>query len=293
MVGVVRGAVAEHLGVDARTTSGCAVELLEHHHARSFAHDEPGARRIERTGGEGRILLLRDEPAHRAEAGQDHRVHAGLRAPDEHHVGVAAPDRLGALADGVRAGGTRGHRGVVRAAQAEVDRDLPARGVDEHVGEEPRRHAGVTALAPDTVLLEDAHDAADRRTDEDARASRIDALDSRVVPGLARRGHRQDDVALEPPRILGPHDGLRLEALHLGCDANRVLARVERTDPVDAAAAPDGRVPRRPGIEPERRDGSETRDCDAPHLRQGSGSGGATRGRGRDYCATGFEPMER
>ena len=244
MVRVVRRAVAEHLGVDPRAAADRALELLEQQHAGALAHDEPGARRVERARGERRILLLGDEPAHRAEAGEDHRMHAGLGAAREDDVGVAAANRLRALPHRVGAGRARRDRRVVRAAEAEVDRDLPARRVDEDVGEEPRRDPRVAALAEHLVLLEHADDAADRRADEDAGPRGIDPLDARVGPRLARRRDGEHDVALEPARVLRPDDGLRLEALHLGRDADRELARVERADPVDAAPPRDAPRPR-------------------------------------------------
>ena len=121
------------------------------------------------------------------------------------------------------------------------------------------------ALAAHLVLLEHAHDAADRRADEDPGARGIDPLDARVGPRLARGRDGEHDVALEPARVLRADDRLRLEALHLGRDAHRELARVERADPVDAAPPGDSRVPGRLRVEPERGDGSETGDDDATH----------------------------
>ena len=59
-------------------------------------------------------------------------------------------------------------------------------------------------LTTHLVLREHAHDAADGRADEDAGARRIDALDTRVRPGFARRSDGENDVALEPARVLGP-----------------------------------------------------------------------------------------
>ena len=50
------------------------------------------------------MLLLGREPAHRAEAREDQRVHAGLGAAGEHRVGIASPDDLRPFSDRVRAG---------------------------------------------------------------------------------------------------------------------------------------------------------------------------------------------
>ena len=87
------------------------------------------------------MLVLGGEPAHRAEAGQDQRVHAGLGAAGEDDVGVAPADDLGSLAHGVRPGRAGRDWRVVRAAHAERDRDLAARRVDEHARDEVRRDA--------------------------------------------------------------------------------------------------------------------------------------------------------
>src|SRR6266511_4991109 len=93
------------------------------------------------------MLVLDREPAHRAEAGEDQRVHARLGAAREDRIRVAALDQLGALSHRVRAGRARRDDRVVRAADPERDGDLAARGVDEDVRQEERRHAVQAALA--------------------------------------------------------------------------------------------------------------------------------------------------
>ena len=108
-------AVAEDLRVDRRAALARRLELLEHEHARALADHEAGARRVERPRGARRVLVLGDEAAHGAEAGEDQRVHARLGAAREHGVRVAALDDLGRLADGVRAGRARRDGRVVRA----------------------------------------------------------------------------------------------------------------------------------------------------------------------------------
>ena len=103
-------------------------------------------------------------------------MHAGLRAAGEHGVGVAALDQLGRLADRVRAGRAGRDDRVVRAADPERDRDLPARRVDEHAREEERRDAVGAAVAQDVGLLDDPDDAADRRAEDDPDAVRVEAV---------------------------------------------------------------------------------------------------------------------
>ncbi len=123
----------------------------------------------------------------------------------------------------------------------------------------------MTALAEHLVLREHAHDAADRGPDEDAGPLRIDPFGPGVRPRLAGGRDGEDDVPLEPTRVLRAYHRFRLEPLHLGRDPHREVARVERLDPVDAAPARDRRLPGRRGVEPERRDCSETGDGDAAH----------------------------
>ena len=203
MVRVVRRAVAEDLGVDLRAALLRGLELLEHEHARALAHHEAGARRVERPRRARRVLVLGDEPAHRAEAGEDQRVHARLGAAGEHRVRAAALDQLRRLADGVRAGGARRHRRVVRAAEAERDRELAARRVGEHARDEGRRDAREPALAQHVGLLDDADEAADRRAEEDPDARGVvGAVEAGIGDRLPAGAEREEDVALELPGLL-------------------------------------------------------------------------------------------
>ena len=57
----------------------------------------------------------------------------------------------------------------------------------------------------------------------------------------------------------------RVEVLHLGSDAHRELARVERGDPVDAALARDRGAPRRRRVAADRRHRAKPRDHDSLH----------------------------
>ena len=266
VVAVVGGAVAEHLGVDGRAARAGRLELLEHEHARAFAHHEAGAGRVERPRGARRVLVLGGKAAHRGEAGQDQRVDAGLGAAGEDRVGVAAPDRLGALPHRMRAGRAGRDRRVVRPADAERDRELAARRVDEHVRDEVRRDAVGAAVAERVGLLDDSDQAADRRAEDDPDPVRVEAVQARVGERLLGRAEREHDVAVEPAQLLRVREPGRVEVLHLGGDPHRQPVRVEGADPVDPALAGDGRAPGlRRGV-PDRRDRSQARDDDSPHV---------------------------
>ena len=243
----------------------CRLELLQEQDARALAHHEAGPRRVERARRVRRMLFLRGEPAHRAEAREDQRVDARLGAAGEHGVRVAALDQLGRLADRVRARRARRDDRVVRAADPERDRDLPARRVDEHVREEVRRDAVGAALAQDVGLLDDPDDPADRRAEHDPHPRRVEAVQARVADRLLGRRDGEQHVALEPARLLRRHDPGRVEVLHLRRDAHRKRARVERADPVDPALPLDRGPPRRGRVVAERRDRAEPCDDDPAH----------------------------
>ena len=130
-------------------------------------------------------------------------MHARLGTTCEHRVGVAAADELRRLADRVRAGRARRDRGVVGAAIAERDRELAARGVDEHARDEGRRDAVVAAATEHLGLLHDPDQASDCGAEEDADApGLVGAVEARVTDRLPRRTEREQDVALELAHLL-------------------------------------------------------------------------------------------
>ena len=268
VVRVVGRAVAEDLRVHLRPALLRRLQLLQHEDARALPHDEAGAQCVERTRGARWVLVLGCETSHRAEAGEDNRVHSGLGAAREYGVGVAATDQLRPLPYRRRARRARRHGGVVRPAVAERDGHLTRGGVGEHAGNEVRRHPVAAAVAQDVALLHDPGDAADRRAEEDAHAHRVVAPVERSIRySLLRRRQREQHVPVQPPRLLHGDDGRWVEVLDLGGDAHGITARVERADEVDAAAPGDGGVPRLACGRAHRRDRSQARDDDASHDR--------------------------
>ena len=226
---------------------------------------KPARVRVERARGTRRVILLGDKATHRAEAGEDQRDDRSLRAAGEDHVRLAPPDRLGRLADRGGTRGAGGDRGEVLASETELDRDLAARRVDEHRGDEERRDAIGSPLGEDHLLLGNRRDPSDRRPDEDPGSCAIDVLEPGVVPRLLRGRDREQDVPVHAPRLLGRHQVSDLEAGDLGRDPYGIFRRVEGLDPADATAAGDGRVPRRRRVEPDWRDRPEPRDDHPSH----------------------------
>ena len=261
MVRVVRRAVGQDLGVDGGAAPLRSLELFEHEHAGAFADHEAGARGVERARRPRRMLLLRHEAAHRAEAGEDQRMEAGFGAARERGVRVTTPDQFRRFADRMRSGSARRDGCVVRPAKAERDRELPARGVDEDARDEGRGDPGRPALPQHVGLLHDPEEAADRRAEEDPHPARVvDAVELRIAHRLPGRAEREEHVPVELPDLLRRGHRARVEILHLRGDPNRLAARVVRVDEIDSAPALDGSLPGRRSVVTDRRHRAEPRD---------------------------------
>ena len=101
----------------------------------------------------------------------------------------------------------------------------------------------MAALGERLLLLGDRRDPADRRADEDPDPRAVDVLEPGVVPGLLRRGNREQHVPVHAARLLRRDQLARVEARHLGGDPHGVVGGVERLDPADAAPPRDRRLP--------------------------------------------------
>ena len=124
MAGVGAGAVAEHFGIDRRAACLGVFQFFEDEHAGPFAEHEAVAVAVERPAGLLRIVVALGEGPHAGKAAEAHRRDRGFAAAGDHHVGIVVLNRLEGVADGVGgAGAGRGH-GIVRSAQAELDRDV-------------------------------------------------------------------------------------------------------------------------------------------------------------------------
>ena len=267
VVGVVRVAARDDLGVDAGAAALGVLDRLDHEHGRALGADEPVARGVERARGRLGPLAgsRRAEALHGREAGDDERVDAGLAATGEHHVGVAAADQLGGLHDGMRARRAGRDGRQVVAAQVEQRGDRAARDVRQALRQEPGRDPLPAAVAQDVVLLHHRVEAADRGAEEHAGARRVVDHECRIVGRLLRGGEREQDVAVHAPRFLGARDGDGIEALDLAGHADRHVARIELGDLGDAGAPREQRLPGLVGREPDRRDAADTRDRDPFH----------------------------
>ena len=77
------------------------------------------------------------------------------------------------------------------------------------------------------------------------------AVDARVGERLLGGAEREEDVAIEPLRLLRRGDRARVEVLHLAGDPTG-RSSVEGLDVVDAAPPGDGGLPRRRRVVPKR-----------------------------------------
>ena len=126
--GVGRRAVADDLAVDLRPAGLGVFEFFEHDHAAPSPSTKPSRSRSNgREACCGSSLRVR-KGREQVEAGHAEGVDHAVRAAGEHHVGVAAADDLGRLADRLAAGGA-GRQAV----------DVRPLGV-EHAGQVAGRH---------------------------------------------------------------------------------------------------------------------------------------------------------
>ena len=265
--GVGRGAIAHQLGERLDAAGPGMGQRFQHDHAGPLADDKAVAVGVERPGRPLGLIVSSGKGAHGGEAGHERFVARGLRTAGEHHVGVAAPDRLPGLADGVAAGGAGGDDAEVRALRTEEDGDHTRGQVADRHRDQERRHAVRALLAHQQNLIGEGPDAADAGADDDAgpfgqlpfEAGRQPGL----IHGLAGGDERELDVAVVAALLLAVEDRGWVEVLDLGGDPGRKARRIELRDGADARAAGDHRLPRRRHVESERCDGAHAGDDDA------------------------------
>ena len=129
-VGVGRGAVAHEFAVDRGPASLGMLEFLEHHHRRALAKHEAVAVVVERPARPGRLVVPRGERREQVEARDAERMDHAVGAAGEHHVGLAAANDLGRLADRLAGGGAGGEAVEVGTLRVEESGQVPGR----HVG---------------------------------------------------------------------------------------------------------------------------------------------------------------
>ena len=132
MVGIARQAVSGYFGINLCATLFRVFIFFKHHNAGALAHDKtvtafiPRARCLFR-----RIVIAGRQCACRRKSGEANAADGRFRTACHHHVGIAELDQARGIADGVRSGRACGDYGMVRAFEAEFDRHLAGRQVDQ------------------------------------------------------------------------------------------------------------------------------------------------------------------
>ncbi len=168
VVGVGGAGVAGELGVDARAARPSVLLIFQQQDAGALAHHEAVALGVEGAAGVRGIVVVARERVHGAEGGDADRRDAALGAAGEHRDGVAAPDHLGRLADGVGAGGAGGDGGEVRPARVDLDRDVAGGDVGDELRDEEGADAVRALVEEHLELVVAGVQPADARADDHA-----------------------------------------------------------------------------------------------------------------------------
>ena len=194
---------------------------------------------------------------HAVKAADAHRANRAFAAARKHHVGIAAVNHPGRLADGVQPRGAGRDRGHVRAAQVLADAHQAGGHVDDAARNHEGRNAARTAFDHGLVVVADGLQTADARTDDAAGAVALlvvaDKVKAGVVEGLrgGRRGKLH--VAVITAGLLGLQAaGGRIEVLDFAGDAAAEFGSVKLGDRADAAFTCQKSLPARFNIEPKR-----------------------------------------
>ena len=215
-----------------------------------------------------RIVVARRERAHRGEAADDRLVDAGLGAAGEHDVGVAAPDDLRRLADGVAAGRAGRDGREVRPGHPEADRDLAGADVGDAHRDEERADPVRAAQGVDRDAVDERPDAAEAGAEDRPRSARRARPRGAPAgrPGPAPRARRRARTGCSGRSGAGPCGrGRALGSKSWTSPAIRdgQPRRVERLDRPDAGPPGDEALPGGRDVVAEGRDGAHAGDDDA------------------------------
>ena len=216
VISVAGETVADHLGVDLRTTALGVLERLEHHDAGALAHHKAVAILV--VGARGALRRVVEAGRQRAAGNEARHADARdrrFRAARHHHVGVAERDQPRGVADGMRPGRAGGHHRMVRPLQPMRDRHIAGGEIDQPAGNEERRHPARPALLQHDGGFRDSGEAADAGADHHAGVDLVliaRGLPTGIGQRLRRRAHRKDDEVVDLALLLRLHPLVGIEA---------------------------------------------------------------------------------
>ena len=202
---------------------------------------------------------------HVREAGQAHRRAGRFGAAGDHDVGIVVLNRLERVAHRVGGAGTGGGHGVVRAAQAVADRNVPAGRVEHQLGNRERGDV-VRALGDQPLVLRfDFGEAADAGAENHAAAERVflREVEARVVHRVDAGHQRELREAVDPLFFLAIDVAVGRPVVDVAAELDLVAGGVERLQLVNAALAAQNLLPQVVDLAAQRRDGTNAGDDDA------------------------------
>ena len=142
VIGIARQAIANDFGVDFCAACLCVLIFFQNDNACAFTHNKTVAVLVIGAAcGFGTVVETHVQRACLREARNAQWVDRAFCAASQHDVGVIVADHTRGITNGVRAGGTGGHHGVIGAFQAIFNADLTRDQVDEPAMHKMRANA--------------------------------------------------------------------------------------------------------------------------------------------------------
>ncbi len=213
--GIAGQAVTDHFGIDLGAARLGVLEFLEHNDPCTLAHDETVSILVIGTRGRLRIVVARRRQSLAGgKAGERNAADRRFRAAGHHYVGIAESDQPRRIADGMGAGGAGRNDRMIGTAQLVADRHLAGGEVDQAAWNEEWRQAPRTLVAQDVAGFNDAFDAADAGTDQNASRTLV-VIGLRMPVGILKRhvggSDRIDDEVIDLALLLVLHPVVRIE----------------------------------------------------------------------------------
>ena len=179
------------------------LQFFEHENASAFTHDETVAALAEGTRSACGVIVASGEGVHSGEATNAAGPNGGLGTTSDDGVGLAQADEVERIGEGVGRRGASRSRGIVRAVETVLDRNLSSSDVGNHLGDEEGIELGAHGCAIDSPVAGfffKRMDAADTYTEDYADAVLVNSFEVHTA-------------VLDS--LLGSHEGILLVEVHL------------------------------------------------------------------------------